>query len=98
MAIISTAENKLDWNAKGSKRKLQDTRNLMSLSAYDVPFERTMGIKPEVMDQRYEGFELNVDSEARRNLETYMREIQINDINVVADDTGMAQLEVDITI
>lgn len=40
----------LDWKARGRERVLQNIRNLTALCRYEVAFNRTLGLSPELTD------------------------------------------------
>lgn len=48
---ICTAGSALpDWKAKGQERILQNIRNLTALTRYEVAYNRTLGLSPDLAD------------------------------------------------
>jgi hypothetical protein len=48
---ICTAGSSLpDWRAKGQERILQNIRNLTVLARYEVAYNRTLGLSPDLVD------------------------------------------------
>lgn len=51
-ATINTAEQKpIDWNARDMDRVIQNVCNLLQLVRYEVAFNRTLGLPPELIDR-----------------------------------------------
>lgn len=53
MAVKITMAGQLttpDWMARGQERILQNIRNLTALSRYEVAFNRTLGLSPDLTD------------------------------------------------
>lgn len=51
--MLATVKNTdgIDWSAKGGARVAQNVRNLINTRRYEVAFNRTMGISPELVDR-----------------------------------------------
>lgn len=47
---IDTAQESLDWRANGAGRIAQNVKNLLSLTAYEIPFDRTRGLPASLLD------------------------------------------------
>ena len=48
--ILNTKSAVLDWSAKGAARIAQNVQNLISTVRYEVAYNRTMGINPDIFD------------------------------------------------
>ena len=51
-AVISTTDDvQRNWAASGTDRVVQNVLNLISLIRYEVAYNRTLGISPDIVDR-----------------------------------------------
>lgn len=50
MHIKITPQTSIDWSAKGHERIVQNVCNLLSLYRYEVAYNRTLGMDPQLID------------------------------------------------
>lgn len=50
MQIKITPRTKINWGAKGHERIVQNVCNLLSLYRYEVAYNRTLGMDPQLID------------------------------------------------
>lgn len=53
MAVVidTSGKNNLNWGATGLERKAQNVLNLINTWRYEVAYNRTLGINPDVLDK-----------------------------------------------
>ncbi len=49
--VINTNNVNIDWNSTGAERKLQNIANLINTFRYEVAYDRTKGLNPEILDK-----------------------------------------------
>ncbi len=58
-----------DWKAKGRERILQNVRNLTALTRYEVAFNRTLGLSPDLIDLPFRELEARYTAELTELIE-----------------------------
>lgn len=96
---INTSNPQIDWNATGSERTLQNITNLINTWRYEVAYDRTKGLNPEILDKpAYDSIPL-FTAEIYRIIETYEPGVRLISVNVVNIDAfGHINFEVVVDI
>lgn len=96
---INTTNGKIDWNATGIERKLQNVSNLINTWRYEVGYDRTKGINPEIIDKpAMEAIPLHT-AEIYRIVETHEPGVKLVSVNTTdVDEEGNINLKVVVEI
>ena len=84
-----------DWGAKGIDRVIQNVRNLMALTRYEVAYNRTLGVNPDLIDLPATEFLARYPAEVMELVgynEPRAKVLSVN--NVGADEAGNYIFEV----
>lgn len=88
----------LDWNAKGPDRVAQNVRNLLSLTQYEVAYNRLLGMPAGVADQLAEDAARQAAQAAREMIRRFEPRAKVTGITPTLDAGGNLQLEVEINL
>ena len=88
----------LDWNAKGPDRVAQNVRNLLSLTQYEVAYNRLLGMPAGVADQLAEDAARQAAQAAREMIRRFEPRAKVTGITPILDAGGNLQLEVEINL
>lgn len=88
---IIFGENNIDWNAKGNERKAQNVANLINTYRYEIAYDRTKGMDPEIIDKPLHQMVNKFSSEVYRLISVYQPNVTVTEISpvVIGDDTTM---------
>ena len=78
----------IDWNARGAAKIAQNCQNLLCTWLYEVAYERTKGIDPEIVDMPIEAARQKMRSEIYRVLRTYEPRAEIVSVKVTGEEPG----------
>ncbi len=96
--IRSIRPGSLDWNAKGPDRVAQNVRNLLSLTQYEVAYNRLLGMPAGVADQLAEDAARQAAQAAREMIRRFEPRAKVTGITPTLDAGGNLQLEVEINL
>ena len=96
--IRSIRPGSLDWNAKGPGRVAQNVRNLLSLTQYEVAYNRLLGMPAGVADQLAEDAARQAAQAAREMIRRFEPRAKVTGITPILDAGGNLQLEVEINL
>ncbi len=84
--MIYTITNKdvLDWKAKKHNRILQNIVNLLNLSMYEVPYDRTRGIDWSVIDKPFLVAVPLLKNDIRETIAEYEPRAKIIDVDIIS--------------
>lgn len=80
--VIDTSKVNLNWSAKGIERKAQNILNLISTFRYEVAYNRTLGINPEITDKPVQMAVALYTAEVHRIIQENEPSIRISSIEV----------------
>lgn len=86
--ITNTNGLQIDWNTRGSAKIAQNCQNLLCIWLYEVAYERTKGIDPEIVDLPLEEARQKMRSEIYRVLRTYEPRAEIASVKVAGEEPG----------
>ncbi len=97
---INTSEvGIINWNASGAERKLQNICNLINTWRYEVAYDRTKGITPEVLDKPALDAIPLYTAEIFRLIETYEPDVvPVSGGPIKMDEQGKINLKVVVEI
>ena len=87
----------INWNAKGRDRVAQNVRNLLSLTQYEVAYNRLLGLPADAIDIPSEAAAEAVSQAAREMIQRFEPRARVTGISPKLDAEGDLQLEVDIS-
>jgi len=97
--VINTSNSVINWNAKGIERKLQNISNLINTWRYEVAYDRTKGLDPEILDKSALDAIPMYTAEIYRIIETYEPDVQLVSVNATnVDGYGNINFEVVVEI
>ena len=96
--IRSIRPGSLDWNAKGPDRVAQNVRNLLSLTQYEVAYNRLLGMPAGVADQLAEDAARQAAQAAREMIRRFEPRAKVTDVTPALDEVGNLVLEVEINL
>jgi len=97
---INTLEPvKLDFSAKGDERVLQNIRNLINTFRYEIAYNRTIGIDPNIFDKPADIAAALYTAEIYRIIADYEPRAEVKAVNFIGlDDDGNMSFEVVVDI
>ncbi|WP_069997746.1 hypothetical protein [Cellulosilyticum sp. I15G10I2] len=97
--IDTSQEFKLDWTAKDTQRTLQNVRNLISTWRYEVAYDRTKGLDPNILDMPFDDAVALYVAEVYRLIETYEPNATVQSVTPIGlDSFGNISLKVVIEV
>lgn len=85
--VIDTNNVSIDWNAMGIERKLQNITNLINTWRYEVAYDRTKGLNPEILDKPALDSAPLYIAEIYRVIETYEPGVRVISVNLIDVDS-----------
>lgn len=96
---INTVNNNINWNATGIERKLQNISNLINTWRYEVGYDRTKGLNPEILDKPALDSIPLYTAEIYRIVETYEPGVKLISVNpTTVDEFGNINFKVVVEI
>lgn len=96
---INTSSTKMNWNANGIERKLQNIGNLINTWRYEVGYDRTKGLNPEILDKPALDSIPLYTAEIYRIVETYEPNVKLISVNpTTIDEFGNINFKVVVEI
>lgn len=86
MIYSINTEQKIDWNAKGHKKILQNVSNILNTFMYEVAYDRVMGRDPSNLDKPLDKLIPNIVAETYDLIEEYEPRVDILDVQVIIQD------------
>lgn len=84
---INTSQmGKLNWNAKGDRRILQNIYNLITTWRYEVAYDRTKGLDPSILYLPKDDAVALYTAEVYRLIETYQPNVQVVSVDFIGID------------
>lgn len=98
--VIDTSQPmQLNFGAIGAERILQNVINLINTFLYEVAYNRTMGINPEIFDKPVDVAAALYAAEVYRVVSDYEPRAKVKKVNLLSvDDEGLMQFKVVIEI
>ncbi len=89
---IDSSNSKVNWNAQGHDRIIQNIINILNTVRYEVAYDRVMGRDPNNLDKNFneieslliaETYDLVEEYEPRAKIENvYINQLQTGEINI----------------
>ena len=96
---IDTSDPNLDWQASSDERIIQNVLNLIRTFRYEVGYDRTRGINPDVVDKPLQEAIALYTSEIFRVVDLYEPRATVNSVKFIdVDSEGNMQFKVAIEI
>ena len=83
--------------SSGNGNAAQCVANLIATSQGEVPYQRLKGMDPKLIDENIITSEPKIKNHATWLIENYEDRVTVNDINVSLDESGIVQIEPDIS-
>lgn len=84
--------------ASGNGNAAQCVANLVAIFQGEVPYQRLKGMDPSLIDENILTSEPKIKNHATWLIENYEERVTLNDINVILDESGLVQIEPDISL
>lgn len=85
--IVSNEDNKINWEAKGSERILQNVSNIINTTKGDVPFMRDFGLSSEYIDSNIKESKNAMIADVFDAVQDYENRAIIKEVNLKIDET-----------
>lgn len=96
---IDSSNPDLNWRAAGEERILQNVLNLIRTFRYEVGYDRTRGISPQVIDKPLQEAVASYTSEIYRVVELYEPRATVKSVEFITSDSdGNLQFKVVVEI
>ena len=90
-----TTDQAVNWSAKGAERIAQNVLNLIKTKRYDVAYNRTMGIDPEVFDGPVSAVEAALTNEIVEQVSLYEPRATVEEVKLIeVSDDGQIIIKV----
>ena len=89
----------LDWNAKGDERIVQNVLNILRTRKYEVPFERELGINPDLIDADPRTIQNEIITHVTETINTYEPRATVVEVRIeTVDENGDYVIAVDLEV
>lgn len=85
---LNSSEAMLNWNAAGIERKLQNISNLIHTWRYEIAYDRTKGLDPNILDKPALDSIPLYSSEIYRLIETYEPDVNVVSVTATKIDSN----------
>lgn len=85
---IIYSNKKINWNAKGHERRLQNVVNILNTYRYEIAYNRTLGRDPSNIDKPVCKTKEALIAETYELIQDYEPKAKIKDVEVYESDDG----------
>lgn len=82
------SNQKINWNAKGNERILQNVVNLLNTYRYEIAYDRILGRDPNNIDKPLVQTRDNLVAETYELIQTYEPRAKIKNVEIIQGEDG----------
>lgn len=95
---IDSDSSKINWNAKGHERIIQNVVNILNTVRYEVAYDRVMGRDTNHLDKNFNEIKSLLIAETYDLIEEYEPRAKIENVHINQLETGEVNIKVVIEI